>query len=521
MKIMMRNWPWLTCLLAVGLVCATYLLAQTQGTQTTVNAQTLTTNSVAAPVQAEAADCARLIDAVNAGDAQTALEILHNYGMAENTLLAMAPYLVKTPANVQLKEPFLKASVAALAITDRLVKTNIHSNLQNAIANLGYEQPVWMPRRPDIQAIASYDQDLVECPVPPIGVLNVRSNEPCFIRYFKWYDRYADYLHSVAVNGPNLSNASMDVNNYAQANRILNALFRLIKARKPEAFVWLSVVKKDDHSDEQWLRAMTFRPDGLQISNLRQFHSPFAETRARYVQIVGSDMPMMVNGFYGYETALQAGGKKLAASLANADLHAARTEKAAAIAELGGIGVLAGPNLAEVETNLQLLGYRGLSTHWLLLAAIANSSNAVASGQADILDPRAGLLDTYFEQADYTRMITLAASMISNSAPGDMRWTAGKLYQGIALLSQSPPQTKQAITVLDQVLAFDFNNRPGRDHYILGAAKWRIRAAFLSGDTQKGPALVQWVQAQNFRTDLKTDFLKTYGDMLASPAISQ
>jgi hypothetical protein len=138
------------------------------------------------------------------------------------------------------------------------------------------------------------------------------------------------------------------------------------------------------------------------------------------------------------------------------------------------------------------------------------------------MDAHSGLLDTYFNQGDYTRMIALTANMISNSAPGDMNWTAGKLYQGIALLSQTPPKTSQAVTVLDQVIAFNYTNTFGRDHYILGAVKWRIHAANLSGDVQKGPALAQWVQSQNFRTDLKADFLKKYGYLLSSStAVSQ
>jgi hypothetical protein len=516
MKIMMRNWRWLAGLLAVGLIGATYLLVQTQGARA-VAGTPATTKAVAPPNQAEAADCVRLIDAVNAGNAQTALEILHNYGIAENTLLAMATYLGKTPANVPLKEPFLKASFGALTLTDPVVKNHVQTNLQAVIGSLGYGQPVWIPNRPQTAATVSYDEDLIHCPVPPIGMVNVRSNEPCFIRYFQWYDRYADYLHSVTLNGPSLSNPDLDTNSYPQANRILNALFQLIKARKPDAFVWLEVVKEDSRSDEQWLKAMTFRPDGLLISNLRQFHSPFAETRARYARIVGADMPMVVSDFCGYAAEIKKTGKVLIAGLANTNRQAGRAQQKAAMAELGGVGALAGPNLTEVETNLQALGYRGISVHWLLLAAIANSNNAVAISQSDLIDPQMGLLDVYCEKGDYTRMLSLAESMVSNSAPGDLNWTAGSLYEGIALLRQTPPRTSEAIPILDRVLAFDYAGRRGRDHYIIGAVKWRMHAAFLSGDLEKGPQLARWVQRQDLRADMKASFLKTYGDLLNWP----
>ena len=98
-----------------------------------------------------------------------------------------------------------------------------------------------------------------------------------------------------------------------------------------------------------------------------------------------------------------------------------------------------------------------------------------------------------------------------------MSWTVGKLYQGMAWLSQTPPKTSEAASVLDEVLAFDFKKRPGRDHYVLGVVKWRIYAASLSGDTQKARELVQRAQQREFRQDLKSDFLKQYKVLLTQP----
>lgn len=518
MKLAVRNWPWLGCLLAMSLICATYLLAQTQTTPTSANTQA--TNNIAmkvtSPGTQETADSAQLIDAINAGDLQTSLEILHNYGIGDNTLLAMATDFVKSPSPVELQEPFLQASVGALALADRPLKTNVLNTLDNATTTLGYGLPVWMPRRPDTWAIASYDSDFAQCPVAPIMVLNVRLNDPCFIRYFELYNRYASDLHSVVLNGPNLSNAKLAETNYVQANLTLNALFQLIKAREPNAFVWLNVVKEDNHSDEQWLQAMKFRPDGLQISNLRQFHSPFAETRARYEAIVGTNMPMMVAGFEGYSAVVRQQAQMLTNALENDDTQA----EAAAMAQLGGIGTVAGQNLSEVETNLQSLGYCGISVQWTLLEALANTSNAAPPNMANLIDPRAGLLDIYYGEKDYAHTIAFAANMISNSAPGDLNWTVGKLYDGIALLSQTPPDTSDAMPILNQILAFNFTNLPGRDHYILGAVKWQIYAARLAGDTQLPPQLVQWVQNQPLRADLKSEFLEQYSGYL-SPATSQ
>ncbi len=512
MKLMMRNWQWLTGLLAAGLICATYLLAQNQNPSIGADRQSVeaATVNLAPPDEAEAAASVLLIEAVNLGDAQTALEILHAYGVADDTLLAMAARWGQSPARVELKEPFLKASVGALALLDPANKADVQARSQAAAAALGYERPVWIPRQLDTAPIASFDADLSLCPQAPIAVLNVKLDDPCFIRYFQWYDRYAEQLHSVALNGADLSNAKLDVTNYAQANLTLNALFQLIKARKPDAFVWLGVVKEDDRSDEPWLKAMTFQPDGLQISNLRQFHSPFADTYRRYVEIVGADTPMMVAGFYGHKTALEEKEKMLSASWTNKNSKLRQAAEAAATAQLGSIGAVVGQDLAKEEADLQSLGYRGLSVHWLLQTALANSGKAAAIDKSDMIDPRAGLLETYFLQKDYARVSALATDMVTNSAPGDMNWTVGKLYIGMALLSQRPHKTQEAIAVLDEVLAFDYKNRPGRDHYILGAVKWRIHAAVLSGDMQKAQELVQWGQGQKFRQDLKSEFSKTF-----------
>jgi hypothetical protein len=311
-------------------------------------------------------------------------------------------------------------------------------------------------------------------------------------------------------------NAKLD-ENYDQAGRTLNALFWLIKARKPDAFVWLSVVKEDDHSDERWLKAMTFKPDGLQISNLRQFHSPFDETRRRYIGIVGEGVPMMVAGFFGQKAVLQDRGKTLSGAKKIEDVEARQAAKTAATAELGGIGATVAPDFAQLETRLQSLGYSGLSVHWLLLQALANQTNAAPVETSDLIDPQTGLLDDYYRAKDFKSMSAVTATMLAKSAPGDLNWVVAKLYDGIILLSQTPPNIGQANAVLDEVLAFDFSGKPGRDHYVLGVVKWRIHAALLTGDAAKAQQLIQWVQATEFRRDLKASFLKEQKKLLALP----
>lgn len=507
MKIAIRYWPWIACLMTIGVISAARLVAQAQpapvdaGTQVPYN---VATTNAEPPNAQEAADSAQLINAVNGGDFQTALQILHNYGIADSTLHVMAANMSQSPAVVELGEQFLKATLGAPPQSEPSLRTNF----ANVIQALGYQTPICFLRRPSTKAITEYDSDFAQCPAAPIMVFDVQMGDTCFIRNFELYGRYADYLHSIVLNGPSLSNAKLDETNYPQANLTLKAMFLLVKARKPNAFVWLSVVKQDNHSDEKWLRAMTFRPDGLQISNLRQFHSPFVETRARYEFIVGTNMPMMVAGFEGYSTAMRQQAQVLKNALQKNNMEVA----AAAQAQLGGIGAAVGQDLSQEETNLQSLGYCGLSVQWPLLAALANTNNAAPINKSNLVNPRAGLLDIYYGQKDYAHVLSFAANMISNSAPGDLDWTVGNLYEGIALLSQTPPDVNDAIPALNRILAFNYSNLPGRDHYIIGAVTWRIQAAKLSGDTQTPVQLIQWVKDQPLREDLKSNFLRRHGD---------
>ena len=188
-------------------------------------------------------------------------------------------------------------------------------------------------------------------------------------------------------------------------------------------------------------------------------------------------------------------------------------------AGLANIGAAVGQGLDQLETNLQSLGYCGLSVHWLLSAALANKDNAGSIDTSDLIDPRAGLLETYYWAGDYASLYSFATEMITNSAPGDLDWTVGKLYVGIALMNQSPPSTSEAMAAFDDLLNFDFKGRPGRDHYILCAAEFRIVDAMNSGDLTKAQELVRWVQSREFRKGLKTEFMKLYGPTLTISSI--
>ena len=56
MKLVMRHWQWLLVLLIAGVICATYIVAQTQSDTGGLN-QTAQAAKTPSPIRQESADC--------------------------------------------------------------------------------------------------------------------------------------------------------------------------------------------------------------------------------------------------------------------------------------------------------------------------------------------------------------------------------------------------------------------------------------------------------------------------------
>ncbi|MGD1019824.1 MAG: hypothetical protein ABSA12_10975 [Verrucomicrobiia bacterium] len=301
----------------------------------------------------EAADSGKMIGALGAGSNATALAVLGDYGVAATTLAAMGQQIAQTPVRASLKEPFLRAIAF-----DSLGRSASEVNTQLQIAaDLGYTNPFWVAKAflPDWPA--RYDKQLAKCPVPPIAALDMQLTEVDAIRYFKWYDRYADRIHSVVLNWSQINNeqfkCSADV---SDANLIMGGLYKLIKARNPNAFVWVLVLWNEDNTDALLLKSLTFTPDGLMIRDLRNFRSPFERARRKYLSILSADTPLLVDDFYGYWRQ----------DLPWLHPTPAWSQK---------IGALIAPDLPRMEQRLQDLGYRGLAPNHMLIEAVHNAQN--------------------------------------------------------------------------------------------------------------------------------------------------
>jgi hypothetical protein len=298
----------------------------------------------------ELALSSQLVDALNHRNYTVALEILHYYGVTNITLEAMAGRLGRPPQRRTLAEPF----VSGFLLGDPAEGHKVHRRVRDAVA-IGYLQPLWVVE--DLnrwdwreRAYKSWNQNLVV----PIGVMNIRRPDQV-IRCFKWYHQYADRLHSVGLNWYHVNN--FDAPDHAEAYRLLNALFQLVKARNPDAFVWLFVEPTIDNSDLRWLETMRFPYDGLLVGNLRNFTSRFESTRQRYLPYVEKDTPMVLTGFYGYEKPLVQAGALRRGKRREAAMRAA--------------GEVIAPQLDRHAERVWKLGYRGLILDWRVVEAVA------------------------------------------------------------------------------------------------------------------------------------------------------
>ncbi len=293
----------------------------------------------------EAADAGQLVGALGAGNYDTALKVLRDYGIAESTLTNMATRLSQMPLRAVLKDSFIRGMVG-VQLNDPAPAVKDH--FQTA-AGQGRDRLYWVVKSIGPDWEYRFDQELAYQTNPPIAVLDVRLQEVDYIRFFKWYDRYAEKIHSVLINSENLSNFDLK-DRYSDANLIMSGLFKLIKARKPDAFVWARVVWQEDGSDVRWLQSLSFSPDGLMIWNLHSFLSAFDLAPAKYAPYLPDHAPLVVAEFFGF------------------------WPRVTEASDLAGIGKIIDSNLDRFEQRMQQeWGYAGLIADWSAVQAVSKA----------------------------------------------------------------------------------------------------------------------------------------------------
>ncbi len=305
-----------------------------------------------------------LIEAMAGSRYTEAINLLSASGLSQETLTPMKSRLIQASSPGVLNDPFVRA--ANIGAPDGTTAEEFEERIRMATKH-GYTNLFWEINRPGVDFPGRFDRELRLFPAPPIAVLNIGPTDPGFIPFFKWYDRYAERLHSVVINADKLDNyVFKTADEQRQANKALSGLYRLIKARTPAAFVWMRVVWADDRSDVSWLKTVTFEPDGLVLWNLPTFQSPFAEAQKRYRPLAGESTVFLAGEFYGFWS--------LIGSATNL------VESGRAI----------GASLDGFVQGLGRSGYRGLAPNWMLFKALeeAQAGAAVAQGSAPSSTPR-------------------------------------------------------------------------------------------------------------------------------------
>ena len=309
----------------------------------------------------EATNSAVLIQALEARDYSRVVETLRASGLGEGTLTSMKDRLSATPARAKLQEPFLRAAIigSVAGLDPAELKLRLEAATAQSFQPVFWEissfGPDWQQR---------YDQERTRFAAAPIGVLDVGLADTNFVRFFQWYDRYGERLHSVVINWERLDNYDFKATaQQRDANRVMSGLYQLIKARNPTAFVWIRVVWADDNSDVRWLRALTFAPDGLLLWNLPAFDSPFEAARARYLPLLAPECPMVAAAFYGIWSRITV------------------------TKDLAGIGRTTDANLGPFEKRLAGAGLRGLAPDGLMLKAVALARSQPAKSEPSAANP--------------------------------------------------------------------------------------------------------------------------------------
>ena len=317
-------------------------------------------------------DSERLLTALAGGDTATVISILRNNGVGEASLNRLAANLVQPPPRTPLAHEFYRG---CLPVNLPGQRTNAGATWKVAVS-LGYDRRCWVVQdlrsgwgATNTEVVGKYARTNF------LGAMNMTLGDTNLVQYFKWFDRNADVVGSVAINWGRLGNHPLPGSSEEVA-RTLGGLFKLVKARKPDAFVWVSVLRVNDNSDVEFLSALPFKPDGLLIWNLDQFNSPFETVRQSYAGVLGDDVPMVVSGFVGYKAVMREKASAIRATNKIKDPAARAAAWTKAESKMAQVGAVSKEAVLDEERHLRELGYRGMILHGFLVEALTRAEQA-------------------------------------------------------------------------------------------------------------------------------------------------
>jgi len=140
---------------------------------------------------------------------------------------------------------------------------------------------------------------------------------------------------------------------------------------------------------------------------------------------------------------------------------------------------------------------------------------AAGVGPAELAWVRQMWFAAYYYEQDYAGLRAAAEAEAKHSKPGDLDWLRAKVFSGIALYRQTPPQRDAAVAAFEEVLAQGFQSENEHDVMILDAGGWRMQLALMAGDQARVRQLFDWVKQSQCEAKAKAKFFQDRRDHAA------
>ncbi len=126
--------------------------------------------------------------------------------------------------------------------------------------------------------------------------------------------------------------------------------------------------------------------------------------------------------------------------------------------------------------------------------------------------------NSHYCERDYAGLLAATVAQLAHAAPGSPDWLAAKLYHGVALNHQTPPQSGAAAAAFEEVLSYGFQGLQKdavHDHMVLSAARWRIHLALHAGEPAAALKVVQSFAQDQRESKPKEKFLEDHAWVVA------
>jgi hypothetical protein len=123
--------------------------------------------------------------------------------------------------------------------------------------------------------------------------------------------------------------------------------------------------------------------------------------------------------------------------------------------------------------------------------------------RSDFLDLQKDFLLSFVLEENFDGLFQATNAMIAKYPAGDLSWAVAKLYEGIGLMKQIPPNLGKAAAAFDAVMSIGLCNQVEHDKLYVRAVYWRFFMAHADGDNARADALLRSVLNGNCEKGIK------------------